>query len=82
MLQIEKFKAQQIKVVDAEKMEVAFQVMVDGKQTGFSIRVFESDKTLKGDEFLNNIKQGLMTKFDLKEDQIKFTGMLVLYSKK
>ena len=47
-------------------MEVALQVTVDGKQTGFSIKVFESDKTLKGAELLNNIKQGLMTKFDLK----------------
>ena len=34
-------------VIDAEKMEVALQVTVDGKQTGFSIKVFESDKTLK-----------------------------------
>ena len=51
-----------------------------GDQIRFSIRVFESDKTLKRDELLSNIKQGLTTQFDLKEDQIQFTGMLVLYN--
>jgi len=52
----------------------------NGDQIRFSIRVFESDKNLKRDELLNNIKHGLMSKFDLKEEQIQFTGMLVLYN--
>jgi predicted RND superfamily exporter protein len=52
----------------------------DGNQIRFSIRVFESDKNLKRDELLKDIKQGLMEEFSLKDEQIQFTGMLVLYN--
>ncbi|PAJ73987.1 transporter [Pseudoalteromonas sp. NBT06-2] len=52
----------------------------NGNQIRFSIRVFESDKNLKRDELLKNIKRGLVNKFDLKEEQIQLTGMLVLYN--
>lgn len=52
----------------------------DGEQIRFSIRVFESDKSLKRTELLNNIKQGLIDNFDLAPEQIKFSGMLVLYN--
>ncbi len=52
----------------------------DGNQIRFSIRVFESDKSLKRTELLNTIKQGLVNKFDLSPEQIRFSGMLVLYN--
>lgn len=52
----------------------------DGDQIRFSIRVFESDKSLKRTELLSNIKQGLIDNFDLSPEQIKFSGMLVLYN--
>ena len=55
-------------------------ISADGNQIRFSIRVFESDKSLKRTELLNNIKQGLVSKFDLAPEQIKFSGMLVLYN--
>ena len=52
----------------------------DGDQLRFSIRVFESDKNLKRAELLDQIKADLVTKFDLKVEQISFSGMLVLYN--
>ncbi len=52
----------------------------DGNQLRFSIRVFESDKSLKRDALLQTIKTGLTTQFNLQPEQIKFTGMLVLYN--
>ncbi len=55
-------------------------ISADGNQIRFSIRVFESDKSLKRTELLNNIKQGLVSKFDLAPEQIEFSGMLVLYN--
>jgi len=55
-------------------------ISADGNQIRFSIRVFESDKSLKRTELLNNIKQGLVSKFDLAPEQIRFSGMLVLYN--
>jgi len=55
-------------------------ISTDGNQIRFSIRVYESDKTLKRTDLLNNIRQGLVDKFDLAPDQIRFSGMLVLYN--
>jgi len=55
-------------------------ISTDGNQIRFSIRVFESDKSLKRTELLNDIKQGLVSKFDLAPEQIRFSGMLVLYN--
>ena len=52
----------------------------DGNQIRFSIRVYESDKSLKRSVLLNKIKQDLSNKFDLEPEQIKFSGMLVLYN--
>ncbi len=55
-------------------------ISTDGNQIRFSIRVFESDKSLKRTELLNKIKQGLVSEFDLAPEQIRFSGMLVLYN--
>ena len=52
----------------------------NGNQLRFSIRVFESDYNLNRQDFLNQIRDNLITRFDLEPNQIKFTGMLVLYN--
>jgi len=52
----------------------------DGNQIRFSIRVFESDLSLKRDILLKKIRTDLTTQFDLKPEQIHLTGMLVLYN--
>jgi len=52
----------------------------DGNQLRFSIRVFESDRTLRRSKLLNHIRTGLTEQFGLADDQIHLTGMLVLYN--
>jgi predicted RND superfamily exporter protein len=52
----------------------------DGNQLRFSIRVFESNPSLKREDLLEKIKSDLVEKFNLKEEQIHLTGMLVLYN--
>jgi len=52
----------------------------DGNQIRFSIRVFESDLSLKRDNLLKKIQTDLKTQFNLKPEQIHLTGMLVLYN--
>lgn len=52
----------------------------DGDQIRFSLRIFESNKSLKRNQLIATIKQGLASEFDLQPQQIKVTGMLVLYN--
>ncbi|MDH5764390.1 MAG: MMPL family transporter [Gammaproteobacteria bacterium] len=52
----------------------------DGNQIRFSIRIFESEKSLQRDQFLQNIKQELTEKLGLKKEQLNLTGMVVLYN--
>jgi len=52
----------------------------DGNELRFSIRVFESDRTLRRSKLLNQIRTDLIDRFGLEEDQIHLTGMLVLYN--
>jgi predicted RND superfamily exporter protein len=52
----------------------------NGNQLRFSIRVFESNPSLKREALLKTIKSDLVAKFNLKEEQIHLTGMLVLYN--
>jgi len=52
----------------------------DGNQLRFSVRVFESDRTLRRSRLLQRIRTDLIDRFDLQEDQIHLTGMLVLYN--
>lgn len=49
-------------------------------QLRFSIRVFESDASLKRSELLDKIKQRLTGHFGLAQEQVHLTGMLVLYN--
>ncbi len=52
----------------------------DGQQLRFSVRVYESDKSLKRNELINRIQGDLLDKFGLAEEQVHLSGMLVLYN--
>ncbi|MDH5546158.1 MAG: MMPL family transporter [Gammaproteobacteria bacterium] len=52
----------------------------DGNQIRFDIRLFDSDKTLQRHELLQKIHSDLKSKFGLSDDQIKLSGMTVLYN--
>lgn len=52
----------------------------DGNQLRFALRVYESNKNLDRQVLLDEIQQGLTEKFDLQEEQVHVTGMLVLYN--
>jgi predicted RND superfamily exporter protein len=52
----------------------------DGNQIRFSIRVFESDKSLQRAELLQRIRNHLTRELGLEEAQVHLTGMLVLYN--
>jgi predicted RND superfamily exporter protein len=55
-------------------------VSVADNQVRFSIRVRESDPTLKRGALLEKISSGLAEKFALQPEQIHLSGMLVLYN--
>ncbi len=52
----------------------------DGNQIRFSIRIYESDKTLKRQALLDRIHEDLKAKFGLEAEQINISGMAVLYN--
>lgn len=52
----------------------------DGQQIRFSIRVFESDPTLRRAALLQKIRSELVEGMGLGSEQIHLTGMLVLYN--
>ena len=52
----------------------------DGNQVRFAIRIFESDATLQRQALLEKIRADLGNKFELEPEQIKLTGMVVLYN--
>ncbi len=52
----------------------------DGNQIRFSIRVFESDRSLRRAELLEKIRDYLTNELDLDATQVHLTGMLVLYN--
>ncbi len=52
----------------------------DGQQIRFSVRVFESDPTLRRTALLEQIRTQLVEKMGLDSEQIHLTGMLVLYN--
>ncbi|MGB5246290.1 MAG: MMPL family transporter [Woeseia sp.] len=52
----------------------------DGQQLRYSVRVFESDPGLRRDKLLAQIQSDLNEKFDIDEEQIHLSGMLVLYN--
>lgn len=52
----------------------------DGNQIRYSIRLFESDHSLKRGELLAKIKDHLVNEIGLEPEQVNLTGMAVLYN--
>ena len=52
----------------------------DGNQIRFSIRIYESNKSLKRQALLDKINADLKAKFDLEAEQVNISGMAVLYN--
>ncbi len=52
----------------------------DGNQVRFSLRIIDSEPSLRRDAFLTRVKTDLIEKFDLKPEQVHLTGMFVLYN--
>ena len=65
---------------DVRKALVTPYLSSDGDQIRFSVRVFESDKTLRRNKLIRQVRKDLMDKFGLDEDQVHLSGMLVLYN--
>ncbi|MBW2144786.1 MAG: MMPL family transporter, partial [Deltaproteobacteria bacterium] len=55
-------------------------VSVEHDQVRFSVRVRDSEKSLKRNELLKRIRYELVNKLGLKEENVHLTGMLVLYN--
>ena len=55
-------------------------VSVEHNQLRFSVRIKDSEKSLKRNQLLETIRRDLIDKLDLKEDQFHLTGTLVLYN--
>jgi predicted RND superfamily exporter protein len=52
----------------------------DGQQLRFSIRVFESDPTLRRADLIDEIRRYLIDEMNLADDQVHLSGILVLYN--
>jgi predicted RND superfamily exporter protein len=52
----------------------------DGNQTHISIRVFESHKGLDRNQLIKDIRTLLVEKHGMQDEQVKISGMLVLYN--
>lgn len=52
----------------------------DGNQLRYTMRVYDSDPDLRRNELINRIQSGLINDLGLKPEQVKVTGMLVLYN--
>ena len=52
----------------------------DGNQLRFSIRIYESDKSLQRQALIDKIEQHLTTKLGLEREQVNISGMAVLYN--
>ncbi len=63
-----------------KSMVVKPYVSVEQNEVRFSIRVRDSEKSLKRDKLLKKIRHDLINKLDLQKDQTHLTGMLVLYN--
>ncbi len=64
---------------DIRKALVSPYMSEDGNQIRFSIRVYESDKSLNRKQLLNKIEQQLIDEIKLDKEQIHLSGMVVLY---
>jgi len=65
---------------DIKKLMVNPYVSVENDQVRFSVRVRDSEKSLKRNELLIKIRKDLVNKMELKGKNVHLTGMLVLYN--
>ena len=63
-----------------KRMVVKPYVSVEQNEVRFTIRVRDSEKSLKRDKLLKKIQYDLNNKLDLQKDKTHLTGMLVLYN--
>ncbi len=52
----------------------------DLEQARVTVRVKETSRDLRRDQFLKDLRQHLVTEMGFEEEQVQFTGMLVLYN--
>ena len=52
----------------------------DGNQLRFSIRLYESDKSLRRQELLDKIYFDLIEDFDFEPEQVTISGVAVLFN--
>ena len=55
-------------------------VSVDDNQLRFNVRVIESAEDLNRDELLRRIEKGVESRFGFAEDQVRLSGILVMYN--
>ncbi|MFO7556071.1 MAG: MMPL family transporter [Desulfobacterales bacterium] len=55
-------------------------VSVEHDQVRFSVRVRDSEKSLKRNQLIKKIREDLVSKFGLDEDRVHLSGMMVLYN--
>ena len=55
-------------------------VSIENDQVRFSVRIRDSEKSLRRDALLKKIRTGLVDTVGLEEDKVRLTGMLVLYN--
>lgn len=65
---------------DVKDALLAPYLSADGDQLRFSIRVFESDPSLRRARLMETIRSDLVEQHGLQEEQVHLTGMLVLYN--
>ncbi len=65
---------------DIKKVMFSPYMSEDGNQVRFSVRIFESDLSLRRAELLQKIRQHLVTDMGIADERIHLTGMLVLYN--
>jgi predicted RND superfamily exporter protein len=65
---------------EIKKALIAPYLSADGNQLHFSIRIYESDKSLRRQELLDKIYFDLTGEYGLKPEQVTISGMAVLYN--
>ncbi len=55
-------------------------VSVEHNEVRYSIRIIDSEKSLRRNAFLKKVNSDLVTKLGLKQENVRLTGMLVLYN--
>ena len=65
---------------DIKNLMVAPYFSEDIEQARISLRVKETSRELRRDEFLKNLRTDLVNDLGIKDEQLQFTGMLVLYN--